>query len=373
METHRGTWEPGQGWTTGWPDWAAHTDLVLAFGGRLETGVSDALVELRARCPEAVLTGCSTAGHIAGPAVFDDGLVVLLVRFARATVRAATAEIPDPSSSRAAGEALADALAGPALRHVFVLSDGLGVNGSDLAAGLRSKLPEVVVTGGLAADGPRFGSTWVLGEHGPRAGMARAIGLYGPITVGHGSRGGWEGFGVVRTVTRATDNVLYELDGRPALDLYEAYLGDRAAGLPATGLLFPLGLLDRHGAEVVRTILAVDREARSLTFAGDVPEGARVRLMRAELDRLVDAAADAAARANHSGATVALAVSCVGRRLVFGPRAEDEVEAVIASLPGCALIGMYSYGELSPTEDGTCDLHNQTMTLTTWSEGEAGA
>jgi hypothetical protein len=59
----------------------------------------------------------------------------------------------------------------------------------------------------------------------------------------------------------------------------------------------------------------------------------------------------------------------VGRRLVLGSRTEEEIEATLEVLPkGTQQIGFYSYGEISPYTAGTCDLHNQTMTLTTLSE-----
>jgi len=200
-----------------------------------------------------------------------------------------------------------------------------------------------------------------------------AVGLYGSaVRFGHGSRGGWDRFGPERVVTRSVGNVVYELDGRPALELYKTYLGERAAGLPATALLFPLAI--RTGAEekqLVRTILAVDEATQSMTFAGDLPQGCSAQLMRANFDRLVAGAEEAAGLAadGEGPPVLCIAVSCVGRRLVLGERTEEELEAVASALPeGSAMVGFYSYGELSPWGVGSCDLHNQTMTLTTLSE-----
>lgn len=202
-----------------------------------------------------------------------------------------------------------------------------------------------------------------------------AVGLYGSdLEVRWGSAGGWEAFGPRRRVTRSEANLLFELDGRPALELYKTYLGERAEGLPATGLLFPLELLSGEEGEpsLVRTILAVDESAQSLTFAGDVPEGRTVRLMRSTIDKLIWGAETAGEMAGHPRVPpeFALLVSCVGRRLVLDQRVEEEVEAVLAELgqPSGA-IGFYSYGEIGPggVEHG-CELHNQTMTLTTLAE-----
>jgi hypothetical protein len=187
--------------------------------------------------------------------------------------------------------------------------------------------------------------------------------------VSHGSRGGWDIFGPERVITRASGNVLYELDHRPALALYKQYLGDRAAGLPATALLFPLSVRASPREEPrVRTILGVNEEENSLIFAGDVPQGSLAQLMRANFDRLIDGAGSAARLASvgtaANGQELAIAVSCVGRRLVLGERAEEEVEAAAHVLSAAKLVGFYSYGEISPFASGRCELHNQTMTLT---------
>jgi hypothetical protein len=281
-----------------------------------------------------------------------------------------------PAESFEAGESLAGQLDAPDLRAVFVLSTGLGVNGSELVRGVNSSLgADVLVTGGLAGDGSRFARTWVLGWSGPELGLATAIGLYGDrIHVGHGCKGGWDIFGPERRVTRSKGNVLYELDGKPALELYKRYLGEMATGLPATGLRFPLALRETPDSDkqLVRTILAVDESDQSMTFAGDIPQGWMAQLMRADFNRLITGAEDAARMAGSgdgTGDVLAIAVSCVGRRMVLGEAAEEEVEATLEMLPeGTRQVGFYSYGELSPYAAGSCDLHNQTMTLTTLQE-----
>jgi hypothetical protein len=225
----------------------------------------------------------------------------------------------------------------------------------------------------LAGDGDRFEHTWVMVDGSPLEGRITAIGFYGDsVCFHHGSQGGWDIFGPERLITSSNGNVLYELDGRPALQLYKQYLGDLAEGLPATGLLFPLAIRqDPDDRSLVRTILAVDEAEQSLTFAGDVPAGNRAQLMQANFDRLIGGAEQAAQQARNGdfGPVLSIAISCVGRRLVLGDRTEEEVEATVAGLPpGSHQVGFYSYGEISPYSDGTCDLHNQTMTLTTISE-----
>jgi hypothetical protein len=350
--------------------------LVLVFASP-EFGANLAPLDaITAAYPRAVVVGCSTAGEIVGTRLTDHSLSIAVARFDRTDLALATAEVRRPEESYDAACSIARQLTQPGLRGVLVLSDGLNINGSELARGFRTALPaDVIVTGGLAGDGSRFGRTWVLsrGRTGER--LIVAVGFYGDhVRIGHGSQGGWDLFGPERIVTRAVSNVLYELDGKPALELYKRYLGDRASALPAAALLFPLALrTSEHEQEpVVRTVLAVDESHQSMTFAGEIPQGARVRLMHANLDRLVQGASRAAASGSpaDSDATLAIAISCVGRRLVLGERTEEEIEATLDALPsGSHQVGFYSYGELCPQDGASCcELHNQTMTITTITE-----
>jgi len=358
----------------------SETSLLLLFGGSRLIDRPALIQQVLDACPRSHVMGCSTAGEIHGCEISDDSLVVAAARFDHTALRTAQATVQAPTDSYTAGCTIAEQLKHSSLRGVFVLSDGLNVNGSELVKGLNDTLGgAVVVTGGLAGDGTDFKRTWVIKDRMPIGGYVTAIGFYGDhVKLGHGSKGGWDKFGPERLVTKSKGNILYELDGRPALQLYKEYLGDRAAGLPATGLLFPLAIRSSNtdGKILVRTILAVDEAAQSMTFAGDLPEGVLAQLMRANFDRLVQGASDAATLAvngrddtSSPSPTLSIAISCVGRRLVLGERTEEEIEAALDILPkGSSQVGFYSYGEISPYKSGACDLHNQTMTLTTITE-----
>ena len=372
---------PDTGWSAALPP--AHESfrtLIVVFGASDLYHAPAPLDALQQAYPCANLIGCSTAGEILGTTITDDSLVAAVVHFEETDLATAIAPVHSAADSYKAGRTIADELAHPSLRGVLVLSDGHNVNGSELVRGLDVGLPDsVVVTGGLAGDQDRFERTWVLKDGRPESGFVSAVGFYGDrVRIGHGSKGGWDIFGIERRVTRSKGNVLYELDGRPALALYKEYLGDRAAGLPATALLFPLSLRADAASpkSVVRTVLAVDEEEQSMTFAGDIPEGSMAQLMRANFDRLIDGASEAALMTCKNAAcdtpVLSIAISCVGRRLVLGERTEEELEATLDVLPSHAQqIGFYSYGEISPYAPGHCDLHNQTMTLTTITEAQA--
>ena len=372
------TWTQDNGWSVPLEGISGAVQLAVCFGPSMLLAAADGpAAELRRTLSGAVVASCSTAGEIAGASVSDGGLSVLLVGFARGKVRGAITMVGGPADSSDAGRRIGALLAAQDLRHVLVLSDGLHINGTTLTAGLRAVLPpNVEATGGLAGDGAAFKNT-VVGL-GTDVGSHRVVGIgfYGAsIAVGFGSAGGWMPFGPKRKVTSSSGNVLYTLDDQPALALYKRYLGERAADLPGSGLLFPLQLLAGSAEEsgLVRTILAVDEERQSLTFAGDLPAGSFVRLMKAGTDSLVDGARSAAEgprTAAMGGDRAAFLVSCVGRKLVMGQRVEEEVEAVLGALgAGVHAAGFYSYGEICPTGlVHGCELHNQTMTLTVLGE-----
>lgn len=352
-------------------------NLLLIFGSTEILKHPDWIGDLKKSYPEAMLVGCSTAGEICDTSVFDDSLVLTAIEFEHTKIQGELAKIDSAADSYRVGKKLAQALSPDGLVHVFVLSDGLQVNGSELVQGLAAHLPDqVTVTGGLSGDGERFKETLVLFNEAPRSHQVVALGFYGErLRIGYGSLGGWDPFGPERLITRSKGNVLYELDGKSALELYKLYLGEHADGLPATGLLFPLALRTKEGKQpVVRTILGIDEATQSMIFAGDMPEGAFARLMKANFDRLIDGAAGAAKTSYEAigslSPDLAILISCVGRKLVLRQRIEEEVESVRETLGARpVLAGFYSYGEISPfTPSAKCELHNQTMTITTFSE-----
>lgn len=351
--------------------------LLLVFGS-IEHLASHALAStLRAAAPGACLLGCSTAGEISADGVEDNACVVTAVNFDSVQLRPAATPLADMADSAAAGRRIGEQLAKDGLRAILVFGPGVAINGSALVAGIVESVgPTVPISGGLAGDGGAFQQTLTLGDGGVTADHVVAVGLYGDaLSISHGSFGGWEPFGPARKVTRCEGNVLFELDGEPALSVYKRYLGDYAKDLPASGLLFPFAMLgEDHGAVgLIRTILGIDESSGSLTLAGEIEADGYLKLMHASTDRLVFGAETAAegARLDEVAqvAGLAILVSCVGRKLVMGARVDEEVEAVGDVLGSeMALAGFYSYGEISPFGVEACGLHNQTMTITCLTE-----
>lgn len=349
-------------------------NLLLLFGSIEQITAPGLADTLRQRFPQARLLGCTTAGEITPDGVEDGTCSITAIKFDRVVLSEGSTRLSGMDDSFAAGERLGQQIAAPGLKAVLVFGPGVQINGSALVNGLASVIGDAIpITGGLAGDGGAFRQTWTLGRDGVAHDRVVAIGLCGDsLRFGHGSFGGWEAFGPARKVTRSNGNVLYELDGESALGIYKRYLGESAKDLPASGLLFPFAMLgeDHNAVGLIRTILGVDESTGSLTLAGEIDPEGYLRLMHASTDKLVngaEAAAQAASAMSHGPEqSLAILVSCVGRKLVMGSRVDEEVEAVGDVLGNNSILtGFYSYGEISPfTPGSSCKLHNQTMTVT---------
>lgn len=356
---------------------ASQYQLVIAFGERDIFESRTITKELQLFFPEANIVCGTTSGEIMQRTVSDDTLTCIALQFQNTPLQYAIANISNFDSTYNLGKHVASQLQVADLKYVLVISDGGKVNGTELTQAISDVLgKDVLVTGGLAGDKARFKKTLVGLNNDLQDGNVVLIGMYGSaIKVGHGLKGGWDMFGPERTITKSTANVLHEIDGSNALGLYKNYLGAYATELPGSALLFPLAIkVHTDDKPLVRTILSIDEGAQSMTFAGNMPEGASVRLMKANFDNLINSAGDAANAAavslSNKNPDFVLLISCVGRKLVLGNRTEEEVESAADAFAGnIPIIGFYSYGEISPHQAGTCsDLHNQTMTITTFTE-----
>lgn len=325
-----------------------------------------------------ILMGCSTSGEIGLNESFDETFVITSVNFKDTILKKVTYRIKNSSDSLRAGINIANQLLSDDLKHVFILSDGLNVNGSGLIDGFNSVLSKhnINISGGLAGDNAKFIKTLVAdNDNNFVSNCVTALGFYGDeINTSTGSFGGWDSFGINRVVTKSNENVIYEIDGVPALQLYKTYLGELVSDLPSSALLFPIEMQENLNSEkLVRTILGVNESNGSITFAGSIKEGSTIRLMRTNVTNVIDGAKTAAkiCKKDVNGKIkLVLLVSCVGRKLVLSQLTQEEIDAVTSEFGNDAVFtGFYSYGELSKSKTENCaSLHNQTMTITSISE-----
>jgi len=350
-----------------------NANLVLVFGSVRRFSDGKLPTQLKERYPAAQIVGCTTSGEIGPHGVSNDSLQITAIAWDNTMQRVTYARANNMQTSAETAINLAKQLKSDSLRTILVFSDGLHINGSELLQGFQSVLGDVPIVGGMAGDNAEFSRTLQLLNDSIEEGLVVAIGLYGDkLITASGALGGWKPYGPPRKITRSEKNVVYEMDGKPALPLYRMYIGEQnAKALPGSGLRFPFAVIEEGKREVekVRTLLAIDPEENSLTFAGNVEEGETVRLCQTTHDRLVEGAGGAArlvtANLDTSQPGLALCVSCVGRKLVMAEQIADEIQAVQQTLGSqTALTGFYSYGEFCPRPNTTDNvLHNQTMTI----------
>ncbi len=350
---------------------------VLVFGSVKRFQERGFTKTLEDRYPNAHIIGCTTSGEITNEGVYDESVHITAMHWERSTLNFIVKPINSMAQSHALGALIASELQQPNLKGVFILSDGLNVNGSELVEGIQEVLPEIPITGGLAGDNANFSQTYLLNNDKVQDRVVIAVGIYGEhAVVTSGALGGWRPYGPPRKVTKAVKNIVYELDNKPALPLYKMYLGHYANTLPASGLNFPFAIMaEDKSITVIRTLLAIDDKDNSLTFAGNVPNSSTVRFLKSDHDMLVNGASDAARqilekKINLNEKALAICVSCVGRKLVMAEQVSDEVFAVQRLLGlQTGITGFYSNGEIcSGEDDGHSQLHNQTMTIAYLSE-----
>ena len=388
MHIEQGYWQPAKGFLTQNLSLHDKAQLVIYFGDKSHLEGKTFYDDLKKSYPKAHIVGCSTGGEILHSEVGDDQCVFSAMAFDHTQVRTVVSPI-DSKDSYKVGEYLGKSLSGhPDLVSIFILSDGINVNGSELVRGVNGALGKdsgVVVTGGLAGDGDRFQSTLVGCDDYAKGEQVVAVGFYGKkIKVKTGTQGGWKSFGPRRMITKSDHNVVYTIDDQPALDVYKKYLGEESKNLPGSALYYPLlvyGGDEKDG--VIRTILSLNEEDKSMVFAGEMPQGWNCQFMWGKFDDLIDSAALSGAHAKGPGNNQSLSfmISCIGRKLLMGQHIIGEVESAVQALgENNAHMGFYSYGEIAPGSVGqgaclnTCGeslLHNQTMTITTLWEDEA--
>ncbi len=330
--------------------------LVMVLGNRYMLEDANIYQDIKTLFPDGQIVFGSTCAEISSNDVNQQSITITAIEFEKSTFVIKTSNIKNNNQdSYKVGQDLIQQLPKDNLKHVFVISEGSFVNGSKLTQGMNSVTQNnLLITGGLCGDDDRFEKTIAGYNENPKEGQLIAIGFYGDtLEVTFSIYGGWTPFGPERVVTKSDDNILFELDGQPALDLYKTYLGDKAKDLPGAALLYPLNVkVQIDDQPIVRSILNIDETNNSVILAGDIPENAKVQLMMTNVDNIANASERAAKQAmnlRQNKPELAMLVSCIGRKLVLDQRVEEEVEEVIEVIGQDSTIsGFYSYGEIAP-------------------------
>lgn len=354
-----------------------NSPLVIVFGDRILLEDADVLQSLKQEFPYQDIIYGSTAGEIAGSHVLDESLSVTAIEFEKTKFIVKYANVLDfDKDEEKLGRALYKQMPHENLKHLFVVSTGNFINCSMLINGIEESMAKsIALTGGVCGDGNRFEKTVASYNEAPKEGEVVLVGFYGEsLEVSYASFGGFQPFGPERTITKASNNVVYEIDGQSAIDLYNKYLAEKAENIMVSRLAYPLNVI-QPGKDyaIVRTILDIETTDGSIVLAGNCAQDSRAQLMMGSVHGIVQGAEQAAKYAmqgRKNNPQLAILVSCMGRKAIMGQRVEEEIE-LIQEIIGAhvPVTGFYSYAEMAPVHDRyECEVHNQTMTLTLFSE-----
>ncbi len=348
--------------------------LILLFQDRIEYQESTQAHDLLSqKFPDLDIVFISTGGSITDDDQIVDSPYAVLLHLEKSRLVSSIYSFDDYEDETTLGEHIISATCHEELKYIMLFTVGNEHNIGSVLRGLDENLnKKISISGGIAADSTRFDQSLVGLNGTVNNHSIVSIAFYGQdLKVKTNYSGGWIPFGPSRTVTRSEDNVLYEIDGQPALDLYKKYLGEEhTAKLPESALYFPLQV-DRDGKSepIARTVLSIDEESKTMHFAGDIPQDVPVRLMRTTLEEIILAAGNTLHDSPTEEVEVTLLISCIGRRLLLEQRIEEEIEEVRDHVPNDSFIfGYYSYGEISMNSIHKGEIYNQTMTITTFSE-----
>ena len=349
-------------------------NLVIVHGKTNEFENDEHFYYLKKRYPDAEIIGCSSDELVLKNNIPNSEMVACAISFNSSRIVLKSISGTDDNDASDLSYNLIKKFDSNGLKHIFLLADGLKFNGSDIVKGLNKSI-DIPKTGGLAADGTRVEKSLVMANAPASQNIIAAIGFYGDkLTIKSSSVGGWKEFGTPRIVTKSSKNTLYELNGEPIIEYYKRYFGSGYDFIKDIAFKFPFGIKKYDLDEpIIRTAIRINYDDNSVTTSGDIPEGYIAQIMKPDIDMLIDGAGEAAkiAQVDSRALSLGLVTSCEGRRSVLRQLVQDEVEKVATTLgDNVNLVGFYSYGEISPYQNGINKtlFHNQTMTITVVSE-----
>jgi hypothetical protein len=362
----------------------AKADLAIVFSS-VQYDQEQMLAGVRSVCGDTLLVGASTAGEIttAGP-LNKHSVAVMLLKSESIKFYASVGENV-AKDARAAGKDVAKkvrSLAGTELKAFVMLPDVLTGNGSDIVRGVLDVLgAHFPVVGGAAGDDFEFKKTYQYLNDKVYSGAVVGLGMTGDFKIGIGVKHGWLPIGTPAKVTRSSGSVLHELDGKPAIKIYEDYFGEqeaatlRSEALARLAITYPLGMRVEGSEEMlIRDPITVD-ENGSITCAAEVPEGSEIQLMigsREEAVKVAKVAAENALGQLDGAAPKAILIfNCIARNKLYGEHAGEEISAIQDVLgESVPLLGFYTYGEQAPLggqvrniEQCNTVFHNETVVI----------
>ncbi len=350
-------------------------NLVMVFASSLHDQ-EKVLEGVNLSAGDAIVVGCSDAGQIVGVKNKAYKGAVAAMALSMESVKMITAQAEGAKeNSHDTGKRLAEEILEkngekPSLLLIFI--EGLAQNGAAVVRGIQEVLGEdFPIMGGSAGDDFKFEKTYQYHQGKVITDSVVGVALTGEFSFGMGVKHGWEPIGLPMKVTKAEGAVLKEVDGKPALTIYEEHFGKRADELIKEPLAkmaytYPLGMKVEGREELLIRDVVIANEKGEITAAAEIPEGSEVRLMIGDRDKAIAAAKEAAKEAiKNVTPKAAIMFNCIARNKLLGIDCSKEIQAVMEIIgEDTPLIGFYTYGEVGPfKKEGGSVFHNETMNL----------
>lgn len=364
-------------------------DLAIVFS-TIDLAYISLLKGISSFLSDVPVIGCSGAAIISNQGIFAHGLVLMLLRMPEGVYfnTACVNSIKD-KTALVAGEELADKLL-----HGFqylqrnlglIFCDGLMKEASNFLFGLQEKLGRSFpLVGASASDNLAFKKTYLYFNQEVFSDAACGMLWGGKLNFDLGIKHGWKPLGKPRAITKSHDNVVVEIDNKPAVKTYEEYLAKDVQELKKylkyISILYPIGLyLTGEEEYILRNILSIENDG-ALVFQGNVPQDSSIRLMIGTKESCLNATQQAVDELNLSATFASaylkerrinsflLIFDSISRYMLLKRQVNKELEIIKEGLgQDIPIIGLYTYGEQAPLRavnyQGQAYFHNQAIAL----------
>jgi hypothetical protein len=361
----------------------AKVDLAIAFSSidlscvPLLKVISNYLAGIR-------ILGCSGAAILSNQGIFKHGVIIMLLGFPPGTYfnTAYVKNIRERSAVQAGeelGENLLHGFQGIRRDLSVIFSDGLIESSSDLISGLQERVGiSFPLAGASAADNLAFKQTYIYFDQELLSNAACGILWGGKLNFGLGTKHGWKPLGKPRKVTKASGNIINEIDNAPAIKIYEDYLAQDVSQLKKElkriSILYPIGIhLAGEEEFLLRNVFSIEDDG-SIVLQGNVPQNSQIRLMIGTKETCLTATHQALEEAKRGlfsrPCNFVLVFDSVSRYILLGRQAGKELEIIKEVLgKDTPIIGLCTYGEQAPLRSinylGRTYFQNQTITIVT--------
>jgi len=294
--------------------------------------------KLKELLPQAEIIGATTCGEIINGKILEHTLSLSISIFDTTVVKSRIYTFDKDFHV----ETIGDELISNDTKAMLIFSDGLKSNADNILHDVYLLKQDMVIAGGRAADNLAFVKTYIFNHETYSENGCVVASLSGEkLLVNSDYMLNWTPIGRDMVITKAKENVLYELNNIPILDVYKKYLGeDILNDLSRICMEFPL-IIKHEGIKIARDPL-FETDDGGLMFAGNLEEGDTVRFSFGNVEDIRNYVHERFGTLKKLPAEAVYVYSCAARKELMGEKLDDEVMMLESIAPSA---GFFTYGE----------------------------